>query len=100
MSPGGVRYRQTLRSPRSVNPNLPFIDHDAVFLTDQAQLVLEREALVMVFLVADVALEVRNLGCAHGKGGIPLLPVEPSVCGSLALEPLGGLRLDLLGRSC
>ena len=57
-------------------PNVPFVDFDALFGANEAELVLVGHAAVVLLLAGDVAHDRGAFGLANGERTVAGLPVE------------------------
>src|SRR5262249_42751314 len=91
----GVRATACIALSGSV-PHVPLVEFDRLANEQRAQLVLEPEAAVMLFLVSDVLRPFTAMGLADGECSVAGLPVELFHPRLGILHPQGGDPLEFL----
>lgn len=76
-------------------PDVALIPFESVFAKEVAELVLEGDGLVVLFLIGDVDADGLGMAGADGEGAVAVLPVEVGQVGNLGFDPWSGFAFQL-----
>ena len=80
---------------RSV-PNISLIEFDTMPRQKSPQFLLKRPLAMMLLLILDISLDIKDVGLADGKRGVSVLPMEIAVSWDIRFHPFGTPFLDFL----
>jgi hypothetical protein len=76
-------------------PHVPLIDFQSVLFAESPELVLERLLTMMLFLIANVFLESRDVNWTYRESAVSPLPIKLSQMLVFELDPFGRISLQI-----